>query len=268
MNRRIRAILFCVLALLGAGTAFAQDATEEGASICEAASYAAAQELSIPPDVMLAISLTETGRRQGGRLRPWPWTVNMEGAGHWFDTPATALEFATKRYGEGARSFDVGCFQLNYRWHGMHFTSIEAMFDPMNNARYAARFLSDLYVELGSWSAAAGAYHSRTPSYASRYSARFDDIRARLGGAAEEPRLVLAVAASPARPVLAVHPFLSAGSRFAAGPYSALAAAPGETPLLIDDAAAASTAPLGSLAAGVIETQTHSLLVAGPGALF
>lgn len=260
--------MFCLLALLGASRAVAQDMAEEGASICEAASYAAAQELSIPPDVMLAISLTETGRRQGGRLRPWPWTVNMEGAGHWFQSHAEALEFATGRYGEGARSFDVGCFQLNYRWHGMHFTSIEAMFDPMTNARYAARFLGDLYAELGSWSAAAGAYHSRTPSYASRYTARFDEIRARLGGEVPEPRLVLAVAASPARPVLAVHPFLSAGARVSTGPYSALPVAEGATSVLIDDDTAAGSAPLGSLAAGVIVTQTHSLLVAGPGALF
>lgn len=269
MNRRIRAFYMFVLAIFVVGPAIAQDAAEEGASICEAASYAAATELSIPPDVMLAISLTETGRRQGGRLRPWPWTVNMEGAGHWFETPAEALDFASTRYDQGARSFDVGCFQLNYRWHGMHFASIEAMFDPMSNARYAAQFLSDLYAETGSWSAAAGAYHSRTPSYATRYAARFDDIRARLGGEVPAPRIVLAVAGATPRPVLAVHPFLSAGPRVAAGPYSAVVAVEdGAAIPLVDAADAQQAAPLGSLATGVIETQTHSLLVSGPGALF
>lgn len=269
MNRRIRAIYTCLLACVLASPAMSQDAAEEGASICEAASFAAAQEMGIPPDVMLAITLTETGRRRGGRLRPWPWTVNMEGAGHWFETPAEALEYSTTRYDQGARSFDVGCFQLNYRWHGMHFASIEAMFDPMTNARYAARFLSDLYAEKGSWSAAAGAYHSRTPSYANRYSARFDDIRARLGGEVPEPRIVLAVAPTPERPVLAIHPFLSAGTRVANGPYSDLAAVEeGAATPMIEGASAPQAAPLGSLATGVIETQTHSLLVSGPGALF
>jgi len=269
MNRRIRATIQTLLAVLWAGACYAQDAAEEGATICEAASFAAAQEMGIPADVMLAISLTETGRRRAGRLRPWPWTVNMEGAGHWFETPDEALEFATTRYDEGARSFDVGCFQLNYRWHGMHFTSIQAMFDPMTNARYAARFLSDLYAETGSWSAAAGAYHSRTPSYATRYTARFDSIRASLGGEVPEPQIVLAVAANPARPVLAVHPFLSAGPQVAAGPYSALVAVGGDARIpLLDGAQIEQPAPLGSLAAGVIETQTHSLLISGPGALF
>ncbi|MEX0970423.1 MAG: transglycosylase SLT domain-containing protein [Paracoccaceae bacterium] len=270
MNRRIRATFYMIATLFSAGTAMAQTADEVGASICEAASFAAAQERGIPPDVMLAITLTETGRRRGGALRPWPWTVNMQGAGHWFDTSDEALNYATTRYEAGARSFDVGCFQLNHRWHGMHFTSIEAMFNPMINARYAARFLSDLYDELGSWSAAAGAYHSRTPSYASRYTARFDEIRARLGGEVPEPRLVLAAAApAPVRPVLAVHPFLSAGQVGSIGPYSTMPAAQDDSaaPLMGADSAA-TAAPLGSLATGAIETQTHSLLNSMPGALF
>ena len=278
MNRRIRAT-FCLLAVVFcARTGLAQTADEVGASICEAASFAAAQELGIPADVMLAISLTETGRRRGGALRPWPWTVNMQGAGHWFESQAEALDYVTTRYELGARSFDVGCFQINYRWHGQHFTSIEAMFEPMTNARYAARFLGELYAETGSWSAAAGAYHSRTPSYANRYMARFDEIRARLGGEVAAPRLVLAATPAPnhvgppvlARPILAVHPFLSAGQTMAAGPFSALPATNGDTaaPLLGAGEGQTVQAPLGSLATGAIETQTHSLLVAGPGALF
>ena len=63
----------------------------------------------------------------------------------------------------GRRSFDVGCFQINYHWHGHNFPSLEAMFDPDTGADYAARFLQSLYAERGNWSAAAGAYHSQTP---------------------------------------------------------------------------------------------------------
>ena len=269
MNRRIRATSSLLAALFCASAAIAQSADDVGASLCEAASFAAAQERGIPPDVMLAITLTETGRRRAGALRPWPWTVNMEGAGAWFDTLDEALAFATTRYEAGARSFDVGCFQLNYRWHGQNFASIEAMFDPMTNARYAAGFLSDLYDELGSWSAAAGAYHSRTPSYANRYTARFDEIRARLGGDVPAPRLVLAAAPASQRPVLAVHPFLSPGQAALTGPYSAVPVADDGSPApLLGASGTAAQAPLGSLATGAIETQTHSLLTSGPGALF
>ncbi|MEZ5684477.1 MAG: transglycosylase SLT domain-containing protein [Paracoccaceae bacterium] len=101
----------------------------------------------------------------------------MEGKGFWFDSLDEARSFVFKEYKRGARSFDVGCFQINYKWHGHAFTSIEAMFDPLENGLYAAKFLKELYLETGSWKAAAGAYHSRTKKYADRYSARFEKFR-------------------------------------------------------------------------------------------
>lgn len=107
----------------------------------------------------------------------------MEGAGKWFDSADEARAYVHAHHARGARSFDVGCFQLNYRWHGQHFASIDEMFQPLANAHYAARFLSDLRAETGSWSGAAGAYHSRTPTYANRYRARFDRILAQIEGA-------------------------------------------------------------------------------------
>lgn len=153
------------------------------AELCDLAATRAARETGVPLAVLRAISLTETGRRREGRLRPWPWTVNMEGAGRWFDTEAEAKAYVERHHGRGARSYDVGCFQLNFRWHGQHFASPEAMFDPLENARYAARFLASLFAETGDWGRAAGAYHSRTPSYANRYRDRFATILARLEGA-------------------------------------------------------------------------------------
>ena len=131
----------------------------------------------MPVSVLLAITRTETGRSRNGSTEPWPWTVNMEGTGKWFSTKAEAQNYVNEAYNRGARSFDVGCFQLNYRWHGQNFSSIEQMFDPLENARYAARFLLELYAEKGNWRDAAGAYHSRTPSFATRYIGRFDRFR-------------------------------------------------------------------------------------------
>ncbi len=158
----------------------AQAARDEIASICDSAAVVASRESGVPIDVLRAISLTETGRRSQGEFRPWPWTVNMEGVGKWFDDLTDAQRYVDRHYSSGARSFDVGCFQINYKWHGAAFRSIEDMFDPVTNARYAAAFLSELYEEFGDWSKAAGAYHSRTPKYARRYTARFDRIRSDL----------------------------------------------------------------------------------------
>lgn len=180
LNRGAR--LLCAVVGLGGSAvpAVATPLAEDASAICIRAAQAASKTEGVPLSVLLAISLNETGRRRDGAFRPWPWTVNMEGAGHWFDAPDQALAYTQQEFARGATSFDVGCFQINYRWHGQHFASIQAMFDPMANATYAARFLRDLYAEHGSWEAAAGAYHSRTPEFAQRYAARFNRFRSTL----------------------------------------------------------------------------------------
>ncbi|SDE33894.1 hypothetical protein [Ruegeria marina] len=85
--------------------------------LCDTAARRAARAHDVPFDVLRAITRVETGRSSGGTLEPWPWTVNMEGAGHWFPSQAAAQRFVFDRFKSGARSFDVGCFQINYRWH-------------------------------------------------------------------------------------------------------------------------------------------------------
>ncbi len=169
--------------------------------LCEEAAARASAQSGVPLSVLRAIALTETGRTREGAFRPWPWTVNMEGAGKWFDSFEEARAYVAERHARGARSYDVGCFQINYRWHGQHFASLDQMFDPDANAAYAARFLSELHAEFGDWSRAAGAYHSRTPYFAGKYRTRFDRIRGRLIAASggEEPEVAVAQAA-PATP--------------------------------------------------------------------
>jgi Transglycosylase SLT domain len=171
------ALLLCLTLPVAAG------AGQDPAAICERAIVDGARRSGVPESVLHAISLTETGRPSGGRLRPWPWAINREGRGHWFASRDEALAFARASLAAGRPSFDVSCFQINYRHHGHNFPSLESMFDPDVSADYAAQFLRSLYAELGSWSSAAGAYHSRTPARASAYRARFDRILAGLGGA-------------------------------------------------------------------------------------
>jgi hypothetical protein len=154
--------------------------------MCLDAARFAANEVGVPLSVLLAISLTETGRTRGGQLEPWAWTVNMEGAGHWFDDFHSAKTFVDREFARGARSFDVGCFQINYRWHGEQFSSVDEMFEPRANALYAAKFLRSLYREKGNWPDAAGAYHSRTAVHANRYKARFNQLRTEIS---DQPQL-------------------------------------------------------------------------------
>lgn len=192
-------VIFSVISALGVALPLhASESTQAVSTTCERVAEEAARRSGVPVSVLKAISLTETGRKVDGKFRPWPWTVNMEGAGHWFDTLDEARAYVFKEFKRGARSFDVGCFQINYKWHNQAFSSIDEMFDPLANALYAAKFLSELYAETGSWNGAAGAYHSRTKEFADRYAARFADLRTRYleqDGAAE----IAAMGTTPGR---------------------------------------------------------------------
>ncbi len=250
---RRRAAAFLILSILTTPLPAAASAPDDLSRICDDAAAEASQSTGVPLAVLQAISLTETGRKRNGGFRPWPWTVNMEGKGLWFDTPDDARAYVYKEYKRGARSFDVGCFQINYKWHGQAFASIEAMFDPLENALYAAGYLSELFSETGDWSKAAGAYHSRTPEFAEKYRARFDRIHSGLAGSPETaagdaysgadpyggqpeipeiPDIVLAAnggSADPATPRVNTFPLLQAGATGAFGSLVPLdrAAGPG-----------------------------------------
>ena len=154
---------------------------------CDLAATEAAAEFDIPSDILLAITRVETGR--GPDQTPWPWTINRAGDSGWFDTPDAAVAAAEDALALGSDNLDIGCFQLNYRWHGAAFPSVAAMFDPQDNARYAASFLSDLFAQEADWPRAVAAYHSRTPENADRYLARIEAVLAKLSGLSFTPDL-------------------------------------------------------------------------------
>ena len=172
-------------------------AEEDPSDLCERAILNGARRGGVPVEVLHAVALNETGRKAEGRLRPWPWAINRDGKGYWFDSYEEALAFAKQSLAEGRPSFDVGCVQINYRWHGHAFPSLEDMFDPEWTATYAAQFLRTLYEERGSWSEAAGAYHSLTPEKAMTYRARFDRLLAELEPGALTGAEALVAAARP-----------------------------------------------------------------------
>lgn len=194
MPNRLFPLILMVLQVPMAQAGFAMPDARTG-GMCDQAAQRAARNEDVPLDVLRAISRVETGRKVDGGLQPWPWTINVEGQGYWFTSDMEAKAYVFRIFKAGARSFDVGCFQVNYRWHGKAFRSIDAMFDPDENATYAARFLKDLYAELGSWPAAAGAYHSRTPALADAYRDRFQTVLAQLDGT--PPRQVARISRDP-----------------------------------------------------------------------
>lgn len=145
---------------------------ESGSRLCDLAAYRAAGDHGVPVDILLSITRVETGR--GSAQAPWPWTINADGQSHWFDTAQEAMDFAAAQLGAGSANFDVGCFQVNLKWHPDAFASLDEAFDPARNADYAARFLAQLFEAEGDWKAAVASYHSQTPDRRTDYIGRIE----------------------------------------------------------------------------------------------
>ena len=89
-----------------------------------------------------------------------------------FDTKAKALEYLKKNITPAFKNIDVGCMQINVRWHRKNFDTLEAMINPRKNIEYAALFLSNLKSAHGSWEEAIKHYHSSTPKLNVKYYAK------------------------------------------------------------------------------------------------
>ena len=131
----------------------------------------AAANRGIPANLLPAISRVESGRLDPatGRVRAWPWTINVEGVGHFFDSKEQAIAEVSALQAKGIRSIDVGCMQVNLMHHAQAFPTLDAAFEPATNAAYAARFLSSLHQKFNDWNLATAAYHSQDPVRGEEY---------------------------------------------------------------------------------------------------
>ena len=202
---------FPILVTAALLAALPQPGTAGPADLCLAAARDAAEATGVPLRLLIALSLTETGRKgAAGGLEPWPWALNRGGESLWFATRDEALATLEEILAAGTTNVDLGCFQLNWRWHSAGFASAADMIDPGANALYAAKFVARLYDETGDWRAAAAAYHSATPARAEVYMTRFDPIYAALGDDPPAPGTRLAGRAN-------LFPLLQGGAAISAG---------------------------------------------------
>ncbi len=156
--------LLIVLAPMWCGTsaAVAQDQDIPTDLLCLRYLQTYERGLHIPSGLLTAISLAEAGRPVGddNSLVAWPWTINVAGRGQFFETKDEAVAAVRKLLDSGQRSVDVGCMQINLRYHPDAFQTIEDAFDPAMNVSYGAKFLSELHGLQGTWPKAVERYHS------------------------------------------------------------------------------------------------------------
>ncbi|MBR9649659.1 lytic transglycosylase domain-containing protein [Thalassovita aquimarina] len=169
------------LAIVLALVALAGPPTWASTVDCEAIAAKTAARHGLPRDLMPAISRVETGLKQGDRgVRAWPWTLNVQGQGFYFPTREAALKKLREVLASGVTNVDVGCMQINYRWHSGNFASIEEMMSPEANTDYAAKFLTRLKDRHGSWEAATRHYHSADGERGEAYLGRVRRVVAKL----------------------------------------------------------------------------------------
>jgi hypothetical protein len=142
--------------------------------LCREAITAAERAYGIPSHLLAAIARVESGRKDPnlGTFDPWPWTINMDGQGSFYDSKTQAVAAAVAMRPRATRSIDVGCMQISLTYHPDAFTDMAQGFDPASNADYGARFLAQLFEKTGSWPKAVELYHSATPEIGQDYGRR------------------------------------------------------------------------------------------------
>ena len=176
LNRRIFRhkifyLFFFLSALINVGGLYSQSInTFKDTLRCEYLAKDAERRHGLPENILLSISRVESGyKKVDGVRRAWPWALNAGGDSAYLPTKEEALDSLNERIKKGVTNIDVGCMQLNFRWHKKFFKNLSDMINPEQNVDYGARFLKKLHQRHGSWEKAVKHYHSSKSKFNIRY---------------------------------------------------------------------------------------------------
>lgn len=132
--------------------------------MCSVAAQNAEKNYNIKENLLATIAMVESGKwdDKAGKRSAWPWTVHAEGKGYYFDSKEQAVAAVKAMQNNGITNIDVGCMQINLRYHGKAFKSLEDAFEPEKNVAYSAKFLKQLHKRnKEDWKKTAMHYHSK-----------------------------------------------------------------------------------------------------------
>ena len=147
------------------------------ADICGRATLKAEKDYQIKPELLQTIAMVESGRwdKTLNRRVAWPWTVQSNGHGHYYKTKEEAVAAVKALQAQGVKNIDVGCMQINLKYHGHAFKSVEEALEPEKNVAYGAKFLQKLYQNNGhNWQKTAMQYHSKNHTNGMMYKKRLE----------------------------------------------------------------------------------------------
>ena len=148
--------LFFLLFIFTINISFAEDNNE----ICKIITNKVEKKLKLPQKLLTSISLVETGRVTKNKHYTWPWSANVEGQSYYFNNKESMIKFLKIKIQNKITNFDVGCMQINYKYHIKKESNLELFVDPNYNVNWAGIFLKELYKKHKSWNKAISRYHS------------------------------------------------------------------------------------------------------------
>ncbi len=135
---------------------------------------ATAEVQGIPPSLFYAIAMQESGRflEDDGRLKPWPWSLNVAGDAYYYDSMEEAWEALRSFIEERPAHIGIGLVQVTWPYNPHLLRDPFTALEPSINLGIGAQILRACYDRLGDWWSAVGCYHSPTPKYATAYQER------------------------------------------------------------------------------------------------
>ena len=120
---------------------------------------AVAQYVGVPTNLLYAMALTESGLHKEGRTTPWPWTLNIEGEAHRYESREAMFDGLMGALQAGRTRVDIGPMQVNWYWQYDKLSSPWTITDPTDNVKTGAAILRAHFEETGDWWEAVGRYH-------------------------------------------------------------------------------------------------------------
>lgn len=155
-------ILFLSLLILSNTGAYATDINSSNGYWLKKHITSVEQRNRIPRGLLSAIVGVESGFN--------PTAINIEGKTVTINDKSEVIKTIKNALNQGVTNIDVGIAQINYRWHKDNFKNIEEMLNPATNIEYAAKLLSSLFKQHGTWHKAIRHYHSANPNHHKQYS--------------------------------------------------------------------------------------------------
>ena len=136
---------------------------------------------NLPNKLLTSIALVESGIKKS-EFKSWPWTLNVSGKSMYFDNKSETIEYLKSNINL-KKSIDVGCMQINTKYHLKNFKDLSHLVEPEENVKYAAIYLLKLYKKHKSWNEAVSRYHSSIPkrkkNYLKKVQTYWNDLRQR-----------------------------------------------------------------------------------------